>query len=80
MTGGVVAPLVIAPMAFILLAVWLAMVFWADDHPAHQEHSAHKGYGVVARADARRAREEAAAHDEHEGGAQEAAQSDRRAA
>jgi hypothetical protein len=80
MTGGVVAPLVIAPMAFVLLAIWLAMVFWADDHPAHQQHRAHKGYGVVARADARRAREEAAARDEHEGGEQEPSESGRRAA
>jgi hypothetical protein len=60
MTGGVVAPLVIAPMAFVLLAIWLAMVYWADDHPAHKEHSAHKGYGPVSRADAVRASEEAA--------------------
>jgi hypothetical protein len=100
MTGGVVAPLVIAPMAFVLLAIWLAMVYWADDHPAHQEHRAHKGYGVVSKADAARAREEAArfredtartrehaararedeaAHEAHEGWAQEAAQSGRRA-
>jgi hypothetical protein len=60
MTGGVVAPAVIAPMAFVLLAIWLAMVYWADDHPAHRQHRAHKGYGVVSRADAVRAREEAA--------------------
>jgi hypothetical protein len=60
MTGGVVAPLVIAPMAFVLLAIWLAMVYWADDHPAHREHSAHKSYGVVSRADAVRAREDEA--------------------
>jgi hypothetical protein len=71
MTGGVVAPAVIAPMAFILLAIWLALVFWADDHPAHPEHSAHKGYGVVSRADAARAREEAARFHEDEARARE---------
>jgi hypothetical protein len=71
MTGGVVAPAVIAPMAFVLLAIWLALVFWAADHPAHREHSAHKGYGVVSRADAVRAREEAARFHEDEARARE---------
>jgi hypothetical protein len=71
MTGGVVAPAVIAPMAFILLAIWLALVYWADDHPAHKEHSAHKGYGAVSRADAVRAREEAARFHEEEARARE---------
>jgi hypothetical protein len=71
MTGGVVAPAVIAPMAFILLAIWLALVYWADDHPAHREHRAHKGYGVVSRADAVRAREEAARFHEDEARARE---------
>jgi hypothetical protein len=94
MTGGVIAPLVIAPMAFVLLAIWLAMVYWADDHPAHREHPAHKGYGVVSRADAvrahqeavrfredqARAREAAAADEAHEGGGQEPSQPGRRAA
>ena len=74
MTGGVIAPLVIAPMAFVLLAIWLALVYWADDHPAHREHPAHKGYGVVSRADAVRAREDAAHFREDEARAyQEAA-------
>ena len=72
MTGGVVAPAVIAPMAFVLLAIWLALVFWADDHPAHREHQAHKGYGVVSRADAVRARDEAAHFREDEASAREA--------
>jgi hypothetical protein len=71
MTGGVVAPAVIAPMAFILLAIWLALVYWADDHPAHKEHPAHKGYGAVSRADAVRAREEAARFHEEEARARE---------
>jgi len=71
MTGGVVAPAVIAPMAFILLAIWLALVYWADDHPAHREHAAHKGYGAVSRADAVRAREEAARFHEDETRARE---------
>jgi hypothetical protein len=71
MTGGVVAPAVIAPMAFILLAIWLALVFWADDHPAHREHPAHKGYGVVSRADAARAREDSARFHEDEARARE---------
>jgi hypothetical protein len=71
MTGGVVAPAVIAPMAFVLLAIWLAMVYWADDHPAHREHTAHKGYGVVSRADAVRAREDAARFHEDEARARE---------
>jgi hypothetical protein len=66
MTGGVVAPAVIAPVAFVLLAIWLAMVFWAADHPMHKEHSVHKGYGVVSNPDTTRARQESAAHDEHE--------------
>lgn len=60
MSGGPVAPFVIAPMAFVLLAVWIAMVYWASFHPAHKQHSAHKSYGVVSREDAVRAREEAA--------------------
>jgi len=72
MTGGVVAPAVIAPMAFVLLAVWLAMVFWADDHPAHREHRAHNRYGVVSRADAARAREDEAHFREDEARAREA--------
>jgi hypothetical protein len=72
MTGGVVAPAVIAPMAFVLLAIWLAMVYWANDHPAHKEHRAHKGYGVVAKADARRAREDEARFREDEARAREA--------
>jgi hypothetical protein len=71
MTGGVVAPAVIAPMAFVLLAIWLALVYWADDHPAHREHSAHKSYGAVSRADAVRAREEAARFHEDEARARE---------
>jgi hypothetical protein len=71
MTGGVIAPFVIAPMAFVLLAVWIAMVYWADDHPAHQEHSAHRGFGVVARADARRSREDEARFREDEARAHE---------
>jgi len=71
MTGGVIAPLVIAPMTFVLLAIWLALVFWADDHPAHREHPAHKGYGMVSRADAVRAREDAARFHEDETRARE---------
>ena len=80
MTGGVVAPAVIAPMAFVLLAIWLAMVYWAADHPAHGEHPAHKGYGVVSREDAVRAREEAARFREDEASAREAAARAREAA
>jgi hypothetical protein len=71
MTGGVVAPAVIAPMAFVLLAIWLALVYWANDHPAHREHPAHKGYGAVSRADAVRAREEAVRFHEEEARARE---------
>jgi hypothetical protein len=71
MTGGVVAPAVIAPMAFVLLAIWLAMVYWADDHPAHREHPAHKGYGVVSREDAVRARQDEARFREEEAHARE---------
>jgi hypothetical protein len=71
MTGGVIAPAVIAPMAFILLAVWLALVFWAADHPAHREHRAHQGFGVVSRADAVRAREDEAQFREDEARARE---------
>ena len=65
MSGGPLAPFVIAPMAFALLALWLTMVYWAAFHPAHKGHRAHTGYGAMNRQDAARAREDAAAHDEH---------------
>jgi hypothetical protein len=71
MTGSTLAPFVIAPLAFVLLAAWVALVYWADAHPAHEEHPAHKGRGAMPSPDAARAREDAAAHGEHEGGAQE---------
>jgi hypothetical protein len=79
MTGSIVAPFVIVPMAFFLLAVWIGMVYWADLHPAHKEHSAHKGYGATPNPDATSAREDAPAHGEHEGGEQ-ASRPNRRAA
>lgn len=35
MAGSSVAPYIIPVGAFLALAFWLTMVFWADRHPVH---------------------------------------------
>lgn len=81
MTGSTLAPFVIAPLAFVLLAAWVALVYWADAHPAHKEHPAHKlGRSAMPNPDDTRAREDAAAPAKHEGGAEAPSRPGRRAA
>jgi hypothetical protein len=86
MTGGTVAPFVIAPVALVLLALWIAMVYWAGAHPAHQVRGAHRGLGAheghggTQIPGTTRAREDAAVDSEDEDGAQAPPQPGRRAA
>lgn len=35
MAGPSIAPYIIPVGAFLALSFWLAMIFWADRHPAH---------------------------------------------
>jgi hypothetical protein len=40
MTGSPLAPVIIAIVSVIALALWLAMVFYADAHPGYAERDA----------------------------------------
>ena len=40
MTGSALAPVIIPIVAFGCLAVWIAMVFYADAHPMHRRRAA----------------------------------------
>jgi hypothetical protein len=67
MTGSVLAAVVTPIVAFLALAAWLALVFWADAHPP----------GEARRAQAARAEHESSAFQET---AEEPSRTDRRAA
>lgn len=43
MTGSSLAPIIVPIVAFIALAAWLGMVFWADAHPEWKPHAAIPG-------------------------------------
>lgn len=40
MTGSFLVPIIVPIAAFIALAAWLGMVFWADAHPGWKAHAA----------------------------------------
>ena len=47
MTGSSLTPIIVPIVAFIALAVWLGVVFWADAHPWWKAHGPAPGREVT---------------------------------
>ncbi len=48
MIGSHLVPIVVPIVAFLAMAAWLSMVFWADAHPQWKSHAAATGPKVTA--------------------------------
>jgi hypothetical protein len=57
MTGSALAPVIIPIVAFVFLALWIGMVFYANAHPsvhgreARAAHEEHEGLEAATRED-----------------------------
>jgi hypothetical protein len=48
MVGSYLVPIVVPIVAFVTMAAWLGMVFWADAHPQWKSHAVASGPQVTA--------------------------------
>ncbi len=62
MTGSSYIPIVVPIVAFVTMALWLGLVFYAAGHPGYRQRSSRRGTGTGASA-----RNEAAASDDAAG-------------
>jgi hypothetical protein len=62
MTGSFLVPIIVPIVAFIALATWLGMVFWAEAHPEWKARATAPGPEASAAMDASPAAEPEAGH------------------
>lgn len=48
MIGSYLVPIVVPIVAFVAMAVWLGIVFWADAHPQWKSHAVVSGPKLTA--------------------------------
>jgi hypothetical protein len=80
MTGSPLAPVIIPVVVVIVLATWLALVFYADAHPGHVGRAAAAEHGIASETTSGDARQRDERHENTSGGDRESSPEEQDAA